>query len=222
MAATEMRAVYYGRHMGKLTIGRLPRPPPPGAGQLLIRVRAASLNPVDYKTASGAHMLLFNFAWPRVVGFDFSGEVEAVGEHAEFAPGELVFGQIRGLPQLHKGTLADYVLVEADVCARCPAGSSHAECAALPLCAITAATQLRACGLVELGEGERGNTKEGPRVLITCGAGGVGTAAIQLAKAMFGAREVVVTASPAKAALCESLGADRVVDYHDTGEDLNA
>jgi len=109
---TTMRAVYYSRHADQLTVGWLPRPPSPGPGQLFLRVRAAGLNPVDYKTAAGAHALLFHFAWPRVVGFDFSGEVVAVGEGGtDLAIGDAVFGQIRGLPQLHKGTLADYVLV---------------------------------------------------------------------------------------------------------------
>ena len=196
----------------------VPQPPAPADGQRLVRVDAVGLNPVDYKTAGGAHALLFKFQWPRVTGFDFSGTVVAVGGEAgrkpTFLPGTHVFGMIRGLPQLDKGTLAEWVLVDAEVCARCPPGFTHAECASLPLCAITAIKQLRSCGLSEvLSDREANAISQGPRVLITCGAGGVGTAAIQLAKGMFGAKEVVVTASAPKSPLCISLGADRVVEY---------
>jgi NADPH:quinone reductase-like Zn-dependent oxidoreductase len=113
-------------------------------------VHAAALNPVDYKTADGSHAALLSFAWPRVHGFDFSGEVEAVGADVStgttnsrggsssgscgsgsssgssssssggFQVGDRVFGMISGLPQRHTGTLAEYCLVAADVCARCP------------------------------------------------------------------------------------------------------
>jgi len=157
----KMRAVYYHHHMGRVIVGSLPRPPSPGPGQLLVRVHAAALNPADWKQAGGESAALLSFQWPRVCGFDFSGVVEEAGAddgrdperftkgRDRFAVGKRVFGMIRGLPQLYTGTLAEYVLVDADVCARCPAGVSHAECASVPLVAITAARALRACGLTE-------------------------------------------------------------------------
>jgi len=215
-----MRAACYHKH-GKpervVAVETVLRPPPPGPGQLFLRVRAASLNPADWKSGAGEQAALLRFAWPRVYGFDFSGEVVAVGEDSDeqssetFAVGDHVFGMIRGLPQANRGTLAEYLLVESEVCARCPTSLSHAGCASVPLVAITAVKMLRTCGLQEtsLGAG-------GPRVFITGGAGGMGTIAIQLALKMFGASHVATTASPgAKTELCERLGAARVVNYRE-------
>ena len=76
--------------------------------------------PADVAQAMGAQAALLRFDWPRVVGFDFSGVVEAAGADANFKVGERVFGMIRGLPQRDRGTLAELVLVDADVVARCP------------------------------------------------------------------------------------------------------
>ena len=211
--ADAMRAFYYRHHgaifLGEIGVDALPRPPPPGPSQLLVRVKAAALNPADVAQAMGAQAALLRFDWPRVVGFDFSGVVEAAGADANFKVGERVFGMIRGLPQRDRGTLAELVLVDADVVARCPPRATDAECAAVPLVGITAVKMLRGSGLTETPP-----SSPGPRVLVTGGAGGVGSIAIQLAKLMFGASEVVATASPgAKTELCASLGADRVVDY---------
>lgn len=213
-----LAACYYrhGRHENVLRVEMVRRPPAPGHGQLLVRVRAASLNPADWKSGKGEQAALLKFGWPRVYGFDFSGEVAAVGERAgteqeQFNIGDEVFGMIRGLPQAHRGTLAEYVLVDADICARRPAGLTHCECASIPLVAITAVKMFRACGLQE-----QSPSSSGPRVFITGGAGGVGTIAIQLALKMFGASFVASTASPgAKTELCQSLGASRVVNYRD-------
>ena len=218
-----MLACAYTRHGifgGKPTVQRVPLPPAPGPGELLVRVFAASLNPADYKSADGEQAALLAFDWPRVVGFDFSGEVAAVGQPDEgdgdagadaddvlaaaaFAVGDAVFGMIRCLPQAHRGTCAEFALVPAAVCARKPPGVAHFEAASLPLVAITAVKALRSCGLREKkqqthtqqpAQEQRGDdgsaAAAGPRVLITGGAGGVGTAAIQLAKSLFGASYV--------------------------------
>jgi len=117
-----MLACAYSRHGifgGKPTVQRVPLPPAPGPGELLVRVFAASLNPADYKSADGEQAALLAFDWPRVVGFDFSGEVAAVGQPdeggagadaddvaaaASFVVGDAVFGMIRCLPQAHRGT----------------------------------------------------------------------------------------------------------------------
>lgn len=131
----------------------------------------------------------------------------------QFGVGDEVFGMIRGLPQANRGTLAEYLLVDADVCAKRPANVSHSGCASLPLVAITAVKMLRACGLKEDAPPK---DSLGPRVFVTVGAGGVGTVAIQLALKMFGASYVATTASPgAKTELCRSLGAERVVNYRE-------
>lgn len=232
-----MQACAYRKHgaVSKVVcVSDVPLPPDPGPGQLLIRVHAASLNPADWKSAEGGQAALLSFRWPRVYGFDFSGEVVKAGpvkDAAEFAVGERVFGMIKGLPQQHTGTVAEYCLVDASICASCPPLISHAECAALPLVGITAVKMFEACGLPmpaltssssssssesesAAGAASYPASSNGPRVLITGGAGGVGSVAIQLAKAMYNASFVATTASAgAKTQLCTSLGADLVVDY---------
>jgi NADPH:quinone reductase-like Zn-dependent oxidoreductase len=162
--------------------------------------------------------MLLTFKWPRVYGFDFSGEVVAVGpreqkeskESEQYDVGDNVFGMIRGLPQANTGTVQEYVLVDEDVCARCPSNVSHADCASVPLVGITAIKQFRACGLKPRPRAPG----EGPRVLVTGGAGGMGTLAIQLAKNLYGAQWVATTSTKGpKADLCTRLGADEVIDY---------
>jgi NADPH:quinone reductase-like Zn-dependent oxidoreductase len=198
-----MKAVYYHHHFGRVIVGELPRPPSPGPGQLLVKVHAASLNPADWKQAAGETAPLLPFRWPRVYGFDFSGVVEEAGPNdgraadCTFAVGQRIFGMIRGLPQRDTGTLAEYVLVDADVCASCPPNLSHAECASVPLVAITAVRALRACGLAE----QPTASGSGPRVLVTGGAGGVGSIAQQLARHMFGAAEVEACALPCSSSI---------------------
>jgi len=230
-----MTACFYPHHGTApqvASVGRIPRPPRPGAGQLLVKVHCASLNPADWKSAEGGQKALLSFDWPRVYGFDFSGTVAEVGSDdtptpdgkvspapgtGGFQPGDNVFGMIRGLPQRDRGTLAEFVLVDADICALCPPDVSHQDCASVPLVGITAVKMLRSCGLSPVDHVESG---VGPRVLVTGGAGGVGSIAIQLAKAMFGASFVATTASPgAKTELCRGLGADVVVNYRETTVD---
>ena len=144
-------------------------------------------------------------------GFDFSGTVVAIGGDKEDASdpikvGTEVFGMISGLPQRNRGTLAEYVLVRRDVCAIKPPQVRHVDAAAVPLVSITAVKMFDAC-----------NIQKGAKVFITGGAGGMGTAAIQLAKCKYGASCVTTTASPGeKTDLCKRLGADVVVDYRST------
>jgi alcohol dehydrogenase len=226
-AGDMMMAAHYRRHgqpRKVVEVGLVPKPPAPGPGELLVNVHAASLNPADWKSAQGEQRALIAFAWPRVYGFDFSGQVVAVGPQAfdssgqeSFSVGDDVFGMIRGLPQANRGTLAEYAIVDAQVCARKPTDVPHSACASVPLVSITAVKMLRACGFPERG---RLDVSSGPRVLITGGAGGMGTIAIQLALKMFGASFVATTASAgAKTELCQRLGASRVVNYR--GEDFS-
>jgi NADPH:quinone reductase-like Zn-dependent oxidoreductase len=110
---------------------------------------------------------------------------------------------------LAKGSAAEYLLVDGEACARKPPNVSFDHAASVSLVAATAVLAFRTCGLQEIGASRR----DGPRVLITRGSGGVGTCAIQLAKEMFGASFVATTASGAKAETCRDLGADWVVDF---------
>jgi len=218
-AEESMLAACYHKHGDPakvVHVEKVRRPPAPNPGQLLVRVRAASLNPADWKSGKGEQAALLKFAWPRVYGFDFSGEVVAVGgrldeDKQDFCVGDDVFGMIRGLPQLNRGTLAEFVLVESAICAKRPLSVPHGDCASVPLVGITAVKMLRSCGLVE-----QPPSPTGPRVFITGGAGGMGTIAIQIALKMFGASFVATTASPgSKTELCQRLGAARVVNYRD-------
>ena len=230
-----MKAVCYEKHgdvKKVLVIKDVQTCPPPSSSQLRVRVRAASINPADWKSSSGEQKLLIKFQWPRVVGFDFSGEVERVGvgvgvgigvddnDEENLKVGDLVFGMIAGLPQLHKGTMSELILVEKFCCARCPPPSSqlntekfdvHALCAGVPLVGITALKMFSACGLIASDK----NDNRQKRVLITGGSGGVGTAAIQLAVNHFGVSKtnVFTTCSSLKSDLCGRLGAGNCVDY---------
>ena len=164
LSTSTMLAAAYGRH-GKasnvMSVREIPKPPTPSpsSGKLLVKVSASSLNPADYKSAEGEQCLLIGFDWPRVYGFDLSGTVVTSGDD-RFAKGDEVFGMIAGLPQFNKGTCAEFVLVDAEVCARKPSNVSHVEAAAVPLVSITAVKMLRAC-----------HTKPNARVLVLGGAG---------------------------------------------------
>lgn len=203
-----MLAAAYERHGNPSTVvevKEIPKPPSPGQGLLLIKVSAASLNPADFKSGKGEQAALLSFQWPRVYGFDFSGEVVEAGPDTDpaHAPGAKVFGMIQGLPQLHRGTLSEFILCPSSVCATKPANISHLEAAAVPLVAITAVKMLEKC-----------NPQPGAKVLVLGGAGGVGSIAIQLAKKMYKCGELTTTASAgAKTEAVKSFGADVVVDY---------
>eukprot|EP00298_Acanthocystis_sp_HF-20_P016587 c21521_g1_i1.p1 GENE.c21521_g1_i1~~c21521_g1_i1.p1 ORF type:complete len:396 (-),score=180.68 c21521_g1_i1:48-1181(-) len=212
-----MKACVYDRFGGPevLQVREVPKPPSPEPGFLLVKVFAASLNPADFKTRDGEQRLLLGFDWPRVIGFDFSGEIVEIGspEKSSFKVGDSVFAMIRTLPQANKGTCEEYLLVDEDICVHKPKNISHEEAASVPLVAITAIKAFRKCGLSEVPP-ETGSV--GPRVLIIGGAGGVGTIAIQIAKSMFHASHVTTTASKGpKTDLVKSLGADVVVNYRE-------
>ena len=144
--------------------------PEPAEDEVLIRVRAASVNPVDYKIRSGRYPAVKEQDLPRILGRDVSGVVAAVGAGVtQFHKGDEIFAMLdRGT-----GGYAEYVTIKADLCAPKPATLGYAEAAAVPLAAITAWQGLFDYGRLEPGQ----------RVLIHGGAGGVGHFAIQLAKA---------------------------------------
>ncbi|KQV89836.1 quinone oxidoreductase [Massilia sp. Root351] len=173
--------------------------PAPGAGQVLVRIAASGVNPLDLKIASGqaghAKMPL-----PAVLGIDMAGVVQAVGEGVSgFRPGDEVFGMTGGVGGV-QGSLAQYAAVDADLLAHKPLTASLREAAALPLVFITAWE-----GLVD-----RARVRAGHKVLVHGGAGGVGHVAVQLARA-FGA-EVYATGSAGQRAAIEGHGAT-FIDY---------
>ncbi|MEU0228492.1 NADP-dependent oxidoreductase [Streptomyces sp. NPDC006284] len=172
--------------------------PEPGLGEVLVRVRAAGVNPVDWKTrATGS---LIEWGTLPAVGWDVSGTVEAVGPGVGvFRPGDEVFGM--PLFPRQAGGYAEYVVAPARHLARKPAGLTHVEAAALPLAALTAWQALV----------DTADVRPGERVLVHAAAGGVGHLAVQIAKTR--GAHVIGTASAAKHALVRELGADEVIDY---------
>lgn len=164
--------------------------PQPAAGQVLIRVHAASVNPFDFKLASGAFAKFVPMTLPYTPGADFSGVVEATGD--------AVYGNCPF------GAYAQFLAVSSQTIAPKPAKLSHVEAASVPVAAQTAWQ-----GLFDHGQLQKGQT-----VLIHAAAGGVGTFAVQLAH-WKGAR-VLATASAANTDYLKSLGADQVIDYKTT------
>jgi NADPH2:quinone reductase len=176
----------------------LPRPTL-NANQVLVRVRASGVNPLDTKIRAGkaAHA---KQPLPAVLGLDMAGTVKEVGSGVTaFAVGDEVYGMVGGAGGL-QGTLAEFVAVDADLLAHKPRNLSMREAAALPLITITAWE-----GLVD-----RAKIHAGQTVLIHAGAGGVGHIAVQIARA-YGA-EVFATVSPEKKKIVEEFGATPI-DY---------
>ncbi|GAA1962935.1 NADP-dependent oxidoreductase [Microbacterium deminutum] len=173
--------------------------PSPLLSELLIRVVAAGVNPIDAKTRAGSGVSGSIGAYPAVLGFDFSGiVVRAPYETHPLQPGTAVFG-MAAFPR-SQGTYAEYVIAPTLSVARKPASLSHVEAAGVPLAALTA------WGLVV----ETAHAHEGQRILIHAAGGGVGHFAVQFA-AYFGAH-VTVTASGRNASWLRELGASVVVD----------
>ncbi|MGW6528754.1 NADP-dependent oxidoreductase [Streptomyces venezuelae] len=172
--------------------------PEPGLTEILVRVHAAGVNPVDWKTrAEGA---FGTWGDTPILGYDVSGVVEEVGPGVTlYQPGDAVFGMPRFPEQA--GGYAEFVAAPARRFAPKPASLSHVEAAALPLAALTAWQ-----GLIETA-----GLRAGQRVLIHAAAGGVGHLAVQIAKA-HGAY-VIGTARADKHDFLRSLGADELIDY---------
>lgn len=196
-----MRAISQNTHGGPEVLQevRVPRPAP-GPSEILVAVRAAGINPTDWKHRSAG---LFLNRLPLVLGWDVSGVVEAVGYGVTlFRPGDEVFGM---LPYPHGvGSHAEYVVGPTRAFARKPAGIDHVQAGALPLAALTAHQALV----------DTAGISAGQRVLVHAAAGGVGHLAVQIAKA-HGAH-VIGTASAPKHDFLRELGADEVIDYRET------
>jgi NADPH:quinone reductase-like Zn-dependent oxidoreductase len=179
--------------------------PAVGDNELLVRVRAASVNPLDWHFMRGIPYvvrLMAGLSRPkasaRKLGADMAGSVEAVGKSVTgFKPGDEVFG---GLEE--RGTLAEYITIRADgaVLAK-PASLTFEQAAAMPVAGVTALQALR----------DKGQIQSGYNVLINGASGGVGTFAVQIAKALGG--EVTAVCSSPNVATVTSIGADHVIDY---------
>lgn len=174
--------------------------PEAGPGEVLVRVQAASLNPVDYKLRRAGPPIAP--ALPAVLGCDIAGTVLAVGADAgNFSPGDEVYGCVGGVKGM-PGAYAELFAADARLLAPKPQRLSMAEAAALPLVTITAWEGLH----------DRAKLAAGETVLVHGGAGGVGHVAIQLAKAK-GAKVCATVSSDKKAQIARELGADETIDY---------
>lgn len=176
--------------------------PEPGPGEVLIRVHATSVNPVDWKVRAGYLQQMMKYKLPMIPGWDASGVVEAVGAGvARVKRGDEVYSHP---PIPRDGTYAEYVAVQESAVALKPKSIDHLTAAAIPLAALTAWQALHDAAKLSAGQ----------TVLIHGAAGGVGTFAVQFAK-MAGAR-VIATASKKNHDFLHSLGADEVIDYNTT------
>jgi NADPH:quinone reductase-like Zn-dependent oxidoreductase len=189
-----LKACFFRRYGGPevLEYGELPDPVP-AAGEVLVAVRAASVNAADWKMRAGEYGAAI--AFPHVPGRDFSG---VVIKGQEFKPGDAVFG-VCEVPR--EGAYAGKIAIREAIVARKPERLNHAQCAAVALAGLTAVVSLE----------DTLKLKRGETILIHGGAGGVGGFAVALAKHL-GAR-VIATASAANHDYVRSLGADQAIDY---------
>lgn len=196
-----MRAVQYRAYRAPLELVELPDPVP-GDGQLLLRVLATSVNPVDWKMASGRQRLVIPATLPHVPGYDVAGEVVGMGAGVtRFALGDRVHARLRK----HEGAAcAELTVCGADLAVKIAAGADIAEAAGLPLAGMTALQGLRD----RAGMALSGCTD---RILVVGASGGVGHLAVQIAKAA--GATVVGVCSARNAAFVADLGASDVVAY---------
>jgi NADPH:quinone reductase len=179
--------------------GDLPTPTPQ-AGEILVRVAAAALNPIDAYIRSG--VVAMKLPMPFITGSDVAGTIEAVGAGVKrFKIGERVWASNQGLLG-RQGSCAEYVCASEDWFFPIPAGVADAEAAGAALVGITAHNGLFRCARLQAGE----------TVFVNGGTGGVGAMVVQMTKAT-GAKVIATVGSPEKTKLCQSWGADCVVNY---------
>ncbi|MET8627639.1 NADP-dependent oxidoreductase [Kitasatospora sp. NPDC004669] len=204
MSADTMRAVVQDGFGGPevLRVQQVPRPVPLPT-EVLVRVHAAGINPVDWKTRGGTGMAGLLGEPPFTLGWDVSGVVEEVGFGVTtLKPGDAVYG-MPWFPRVANG-YAEYVTGPARQWARKPATVDHVHAAAVPLAALTAWQAVV----------DTANVRAGQRVLVTAAAGGVGHFAVQFARHL--GAHVIATASAARHPWLKELGADETIDYTTT------
>lgn len=202
----QMRAVQIHQYGGpaEMKLSKISIPEP-GEGEVLVRIHAAGVNPLDWKVREGYLAELIPHALPLTLGWDFAGEIESLGKNVnKWHVGDAVYAR----PDISKnGAYADYIVVSEDEIAAKPVTLSWQESAGVPLVTLTAWQALNDIAAI----------KQGDRVLIHAGAGGVGIAAIQLAKKA--GATVYTTSSTKNIEFLKELGADEVIDY--TQEDFS-
>lgn len=193
-----MKAFIVEKYKAPLRLADRPEPQV-GANDVLVRIQAAGVNPLDSKIRDGEFKLFLPYPLPLILGHEFAGTVVRVGAQVRrFKAGDEVYAR----PRDHRiGTFAEYIAVDQADLALKPASLTMEEAAAVPLVGLTAWQ-----ALVEVAK-----VKPGQKVFIQAGSGGVGTIAIQLAKHL--GATVATTTSAANAELVKSLGADVVIDY---------
>ena len=196
-----MRAAYIEQTGGPeiIKVGDLPTPEP-GPGQVLVRIRAVALNPIDLYIRSG--LVAAPMSFPYVIGCDLAGTIEKVGSQStRFHVGDRVWGSNQGLLG-RQGVTAEFAAVDEEWLYPTPALLPDTDAAAMALVGITA----------HLGLFQFGQLQAGEIVYVPGGSGGVGSLAIQMAKAV-GARVATAAGSPEKLELCRRLGADLALNY---------
>jgi NADPH:quinone reductase len=184
-----------------IRVGDLPVPACAG-NQVLVRIRASSVNPIDTYIRNGANF--WPLPNPYVIGCDFAGEIVALGEYVEnWKIGDRVWGSNQGLMG-RQGTFAEFAAIEPQWLYPSPESVSDRDLAACALVGITA----------HLGLFHRANLKPDEVVFVRGGTGGVGAMVVQMAKAV-GARVIASTGSSEKAERCRQLGADDVIEYRE-------
>ena len=187
----------YGSNAGT-RIADLPEPVP-GPGEVLVRIHAASLNPIDFKTRAGKVKAILPYRLPFVLGSDLAGVVERVGEGVhDFKPGDAVYGRAS---KMRIGSFAEAIAIAAADIAPKPPSLDMCQAAAIPLAALTAWQAFV----------DRARLRAGQKVLVHAGSGGVGTFAIQIARHL--GAHVATTTSTANVDWVRELGAHEVIDY---------
>lgn len=206
-----MKAMIINRcgNADELTLKDIARPTP-SAGEVLVKIEYAGVNPADWKIREGMLSRYIDYVFPFVLGFDLAGTIVAVGEGCtQLNVGDRVFGtSMQG--QGRNGSYAEYTLAYEAMLAKVPYEKLMEEAAALPTAGTTAYG-----ALIDVG-----NLRHGQTVLINGGAGGVGSIGIQIAKAA-GAK-VAVTCSAGNNAYVQSLGAELAIDYREGAEHIVA
>jgi NADPH:quinone reductase-like Zn-dependent oxidoreductase len=187
----------YGKIENNLTFAEISLPELKD-NQLLVEIHSAGVNPVEYKLAEGQLQDFKQIEFPSPIGFDVAGVVTKVGKDViDFQVGDRVFSRVS---ENSPGTFAEFVAVDSSVVSKIPKNLTFAEASSIPL-----------VGLTSIQAFQKANLREGDRVLIHAGSGGVGTFAIQYAKAK--GAYVYTTTSTENVQWVKTLGADRVIDY---------